>query len=275
MTEVRTRDDAIALLSRGVATWATSVSGVWTQATAATSATVDRIDREVRCRRQELAAARAAASERNRGNRAAIAKAEASLTNARKALALAQDAHDTVLACRRRLQRTIENDIAGFRSNLMGKGDTIERYRAGGAVGGAASAKPRSGNLGLGDANGPKDIDNVDIDEMDYSDNPIVGEFGKGGATRSDYLWATETWSDVVSPGLSRGKTREDFAKRDAERNAPALRRTADVLDLFTGDSSIVLSRRSDGSLDVINGRHRIEAAKELGIPSLPARIIE
>jgi ParB-like chromosome segregation protein Spo0J len=33
------------------------------------------------------------------------------------------------------------------------------------------------------------------------------------------------------------------------------------------------LDRRPDGTLNVVNGRHRIEIARELGITSLPAQV--
>ena len=110
---------------------------------------------------------------------------------------------------------------------------------------------------------------------MDFSDNPIIGAFGRGDAGLADYRWSVETWESVVRPGLNRGLDRSAFEQRDQARRASPLRRTADVFDLFLGDSDqIVLSRRADGRYDVVNGRHRIQVARELGISVLPARVI-
>jgi ParB-like chromosome segregation protein Spo0J len=43
---------------------------------------------------------------------------------------------------------------------------------------------------------------------------------------------------------------------------------------MFLGDDPIRLSRRPDGTFDVIGGRHRIQVARQLGIGSLPARVM-
>lgn len=53
-----------------------------------------------------------------------------------------------------------------------------------------------------------------------------------------------------------------------------SLRRTADAYDMFLGDTDrIRLSRDADGRLDVVNGRHRIIVARDLGIKHLPGTI--
>lgn len=275
MTEVRTRDEAIARLDKGLAAWVTSVQGVWTQATATASAVVSHIEGEVRRRRQALAAARSVASEKNGGNRSRIARAERNLADAQNALAMAKRAEDAVRTGRRRLQSTIDGDVGGAMANLSRKVTDIGNYRGGSTGSIAPTTVSPVGNRGFDGSSLPDGLTEVDIDEIDYSDNPIIAEAGKGGAKHSDYVWATETWVKVVAPGMARGQNREDFVHRDAARNAPPLRRTADVFDLFTGDSRIVLARRGDGTMDVINGRHRIEAARELGIQWLPARIVQ
>jgi hypothetical protein len=76
-----------------------------------------------------------------------------------------------------------------------------------------------------------------------------------------------------VGPGVAAGKTREDFAARDARSNAQPLRRTADVYDMFLGSDRIRVDRRPDGSMDVVNGRHRLLIARELGIKTLPGQV--
>ena len=114
----------------------------------------------------------------------------------------------------------------------------------------------------------------IDVSAVDFSDNPLQGAFGRGGADRSDYDWTVKTWNDVVGPGVARGMTRDDFAAQDSSSGAPALRRTADVYDLFLGDTDrIRASYRPDGSLDLGNGRHRAQAARALGIQWLPAQV--
>jgi hypothetical protein len=81
------------------------------------------------------------------------------------------------------------------------------------------------------------------------------------------------TWDQAVRPGLDRGMSRDDFAARDAARGATSPRRTVDVYDMFLGTDPIRVECRSDGTLNVINGLHRITVAQELGITHLPASV--
>lgn len=115
----------------------------------------------------------------------------------------------------------------------------------------------------------------VDVMSADLTENPIQGEFGRGGATRADYRWAVQTWHDTIAPGLARGMSRSDFEADDALRGAQPLRRTADVYDMFLGDDHIRVDRRPDGTFNVISGRHRLQIARDLGIESLPGKIYE
>ncbi|HET9893932.1 MAG TPA: hypothetical protein VFQ44_03265 [Streptosporangiaceae bacterium] len=113
----------------------------------------------------------------------------------------------------------------------------------------------------------------VPLHLADYSENPIIDGYHKGGANRSDYRWAVETWESVIWPKVAAGATRDDFARQDEACGAPAFRCTANVYDLFLGNDRIVFSRLPDGTLSVMTGRHRIEIARELGITNLPAEI--
>jgi hypothetical protein len=118
------------------------------------------------------------------------------------------------------------------------------------------------------------DVNDADLDENPILDNDHSREtFGKGGLSRADYRWAVQTWNDTVGPGVTSGKTREHFAARDTRSSAKPLRRTADVYDMFLGTDRIRADRQPDGSLNIINGRHRLLIARELGINSLPGEV--
>ncbi|MGQ0678807.1 MAG: hypothetical protein ACT4OM_03980 [Actinomycetota bacterium] len=155
--------------------------------------------------------------------------------------------------------------LDGYRSSRAGIGGGGQAISAS-----AASAVSAIDSTGLTD---------LDVSSADLDDNPILdddrsqGVFGKGGLSRADYRWAVQTWDDIVGPGVAAGKTREDFAERDARSNAQQLRRTADIYDMFLGSDRIRVDRRPDGSLDVVNGRHRLLIARELGIKTLPGQV--
>ncbi len=112
----------------------------------------------------------------------------------------------------------------------------------------------------------------IDLSLVDTADNPIEGEFGRGGVTRADYRWMVETWASVVGPGVESGMNRDDFEALDARRQARPLRRTVDVFDIFTTDP-IAIDHMPSGDHVIRRGRHRIEVAKELRLTSLPGRI--
>lgn len=116
-------------------------------------------------------------------------------------------------------------------------------------------------------------LTSVSLDQVDFSDNPILDGFTSGGLTKADYRWAVETWAQVVGPGHERGMGRDEFAAWDTAHGATPPRSTAEVFDLFLRDDRIRISRRPDGTFDVIGGRHRIEVARELGITHLPAEV--
>lgn len=157
-------------------------------------------------------------------------------------------------------------------------GDEFAARHAGGSAGHSGEPGTRS------DAPAPSGSDRYladrglaefNVSDADYSDNPIVGSFARSqDMSRDDYVWAAQTWDEVVRPGLERGLTRDDFAAMDTARGAPPLRRAADVFDMFLGSMPIRLERRADGTLHVIGGRHRIDVALELGIRRLPAVIL-
>ncbi|MBT2536280.1 ParB N-terminal domain-containing protein [Arthrobacter sp. ISL-69] len=109
----------------------------------------------------------------------------------------------------------------------------------------------------------------IPVDRADFTDNPIL-------SWRTDvanYLWACEKWDLVVSNAVSHGQNREDLAKRDTLSGAPnpSMRQLAHVWDLFLGGDPIDVTAKPDGSFEVNGGRHRLEAARRLGISHLPA----
>jgi hypothetical protein len=117
-------------------------------------------------------------------------------------------------------------------------------------------------------------LDEVDVDDLDFSENPIDGGFGRADADHEDYEFAVRTWEEVVRPGIAEGKTLADFEAQDRASGAQPPRSVGEIYRYFTGrDSAIHASRRSDGTLQVIDGRHRIATARSLGISRLPVRI--
>lgn len=281
VTQVRTRDEALVSVDRGLTQWATSVSGVLTQASARGAAAATDADDVVRRLAAKVAAIQQVlGSLRPEDDRSGL---ERDMADARHSLEEAKRASQRITAVVQRLSalqraqvHSTETLVSSARADLSKRGGHLGVYRGGGAGaagGGPASASTRDGEGGWLSGTG---LTSVDVTAADFSDNPLIGSFGRGDTSRADYRWAVQTWDEVVGPGVAKGMTRDEFEARDAARNAPPLRRTAAVYDLFLGDTDrLRLTRRPDGSLDVTNGRHRLEVARELGIKSLPGQVIE
>lgn len=91
------------------------------------------------------------------------------------------------------------------------------------------------------------------------------------------------TWDDAKSATLQlpeiqkevkAGKTRDDFSAEDQAAGKDDTNGKRRIYDLFYGSDPIRLSKDGD-RYDIVNGHHRVFAAKELGLETIPARVIE
>lgn len=283
MMEVRTRDEAIASVDQALQTWSTNVTALLAQALSTVSAAKDSAEREVGQRANEVSSLEALLAAARDGDQrrlqVELVRAREAYEKARRASLRVNDVASSISELSRSHTTEAAQQVATARAQLSAMSRALEGYRYGGVDlggagvggGGTSGSGPTSG-IGLG-------LVDVDVSAADLDDTPILDDdrsanrFGKGGLSRADYRWAVQTWSDTVGPGVASGKTREDFADRDARSNARPLRRTADVYDLFLGTDRIRADRRPDGSLNIVNGRHRLLIARELGIKSLPGQV--
>ncbi len=288
MLEVRTRDEALVAVDRGLAQWAAAATGVLVQAAATASGAQSAAEAEVRRRAAKLAALEALRSSLRPGaeTRAFDREIGQARDAQRTAILAAQritDVAQRLAALRRSQARNADAQIGAARADLARMLTDLAAYHGPAAGGAGLSQGSSSGSSpALAPAPGGESwladlgMTEFDVTQVDFSDNPILGSFTRSDdLTRADYRWAVQTWDQVVRPGLSRGMSRADFAARDAERGAPLRRRTAEVYDLFLGSKVIHLVRREDGTLDPDGGRRRIEIARELGIGRLPGKMTE
>lgn len=280
MSEVRTRDEALVSVDRSLAQWVTAATGVLTQASAASSGATREADGVVRRFATKVAGLeQLLVSIGPEGDRRQIerdlADAQANLHTARNAAQRISAASQRLSALTRSQRNSLDALLETARADLSKRGGELNSYRGGGGAVGVGSSGGGAASS-AGQWTGGNGLSIVDVSAADFGDNPILDGFTKGGTTRADYRWALQTWDEVVGPGVARGMSREDFEARDQARGATGLRRTAGVFDMFLGDADrLRVTRRPDGSLDVTNGRHRLEIARELGIKSLPGEVID
>lgn len=132
---------------------------------------------------------------------------------------------------------------------------------------------PAVGEAALSELYREGGLEEIGLDQVEV-ERGVLESGGKGGAVAKDYLWACSAWESEVRPKLAEGCKREYFEEVDSSKNAAELRKLAFVYDLFLGGDRIVLSEGADGVFTITNGRHRLEAAKILGIERLPARVL-
>lgn len=283
MTEVRTRDEAIASVDQALRAWSSNVTALLIQAHSAAYDAKDYVEEIVRKRANEVAAIEAllvaADDERRRHLQAKLVRAKETHESARRASVRVNDVAASVTQLSRTHTTVATSQVASARAQLSAMSRALEGYRSGGAgIGSGGSGSTSTASAG-GSALARMGLADLDVSFAQLDENPILDSnrpkatFGRGGLSRADYRWAVQTWNDTVGPGIANGKTREDFAERDARLNAQPLRRTADVYDMFLGTDRIRADRQSDGSLNIVNGRHRLLIARELGIKNLPGQV--
>lgn len=281
MTLVRTREEALALVDSALAKFDQQVGALLTQATAVAAGAVQQAEDVVRrceTKVRALEATLAAAEEaKRRRMQAELIQAREQLNQARRAYRRVADVSEGVGTIQRSYAQQYSPIVAAGRGHLAGRVGAVWEYLSGGggaSGGGGGSAGAGSG--GLGAVLAGLGMTSISVTAADLDDTRIRDGFTRGGLSRGDYRWAVQTWHDTVGPGVARGMTRDDFAARDnREPPAPRLRRTADVYDIFLGSKAIRANRRPDGSLNIINGFHRLQIARELGIKDLPGRVSE
>jgi hypothetical protein len=309
--EVRTRDEALTAIDRALTQWQGETVGVLDQAMAAADRAHVAAEAETTRRAQRVAVLQARLRELSRAGsqqvqalyaqiQRELVDAEQSLEAARRATWRIAEITRQVARLQRSHTRTAESSVSATRADLASRVTALDAYRAAGTripiAAGVAGMSSIAGVIGGADASAvpalaatagsaapsaagssgwlaDRGLTDIDVAQAGFADNPITGSFGRGGRTRADYRWAVTTWDQVVRPGLDRRMCRDDFAARDAARGSTPPRRTADVYDMFLGTGPVRVERMADGRLNVIDGRHRLAVARELGVTHLPAAV--
>jgi hypothetical protein len=159
---------------------------------------------------------------------------------------------------------------------------TIDRYSAVeipssanplpiGPAGGAGSTLGTPAVSGVRNLPGT-DICEVPIGLIDDSDTSISGpsDFGAKGVSYQEMRLGLQRLDESIMPAARRGDLEGFISERSGREPETNYQ---NLLGSFFGSSAIKLSPAPNGRYSVVNGYHRIFAARELGMTSLPARI--
>lgn len=117
-------------------------------------------------------------------------------------------------------------------------------------------------------------IVDVDLAKIDLSDSPVHGPDDFHKVSYEEMKDGFEKLQNDVLPAVEQGANGDDFWQMDQERSSEYREGFQRVYDAFYGDSSIRLTKVDD-HYEVVNGYHRLYVAKEMGLSSVPARVIQ
>lgn len=115
----------------------------------------------------------------------------------------------------------------------------------------------------------------VALGDIDDSDSTVRGpqSFNPDVLSYRDALVAAERLGPVVD-AVRAGSGIDRLQQLDSARgSADSVASYARTFEGFFGYTAVALSQRSDGRYEVLNGYHRIYAARKAGIPLIPARV--
>jgi len=139
----------------------------------------------------------------------------------------------------------------------------------------ASSTSTLSSGLQTNAVRGPTGltIESVPLDQIDLSDSPVSGaaDFRKVSAQQMQDGW--QKLRDVVAPAVAQGADGDYFARLDAVQGLSGANSYKNIYDVFYGTNCIALDQVG-GTYHVTNGYHRLFIARQLGITTIPARII-
>ncbi len=269
--------EAIAALSRGLGHYGQIALDAERRASAHLARETERIAEVLRCRRVEcesaeraLKSCREAGSGDCSGAAQAAAKARSRLERSESALRTIESAEAPLRAACLRLRREISESVQRAGVVLReASGDAAEYLQAQGSV-----APPGSN----GNARGTKAAEGVafvPLSQIDTSDRNIGSEdFGKGYSP-ADLTWAYHALHEVVLPAVGRGEGVDYFQKRDASEGLSGTRSYTDTYLGFLGPDNAIRLNRAGDRYQVANGYHRIWVARNMGLDSIPARVVE
>jgi len=107
------------------------------------------------------------------------------------------------------------------------------------------------------------------------NDNPVRGlDDFDAGQDAADLRWSADALLDVVLPAMKTVPDARDYLlRRDQSTGLTPPRSYVATYDGFFGSRAIVLSPNTDGTFDLINGRHRLWLLSQAGADGVPARI--
>ena len=117
-------------------------------------------------------------------------------------------------------------------------------------------------------------IQEISLDSIDWEEMGALASDDYRKVSRDEMREGLRKLVEVVRPKVQQGATAEDFSRMDEELGLDYAHGYRRVYDAFYGPNECIVVERVGDTYQVINGRHRLLLAREMGIESLPARVL-
>jgi len=117
-------------------------------------------------------------------------------------------------------------------------------------------------------------IKNVPLNKIDVSDSYVKSPEDFKKVPHNEMVNGFKVLEEEVRPDVEKGATADRFRVRDQARGIEYPNGSQRVYDAFYGHDAIRLEYDGE-KYRVINGYHRLYIAQELGLSTVPARVIE
>ncbi len=211
--------------------------------------------------------------------RTRLQEGEAELQNVQHWMRMVSQAATSYRAQSQRLGRVLSGDLPKANAFLGAKVTELQAYlMAGPSVGTGATppASPsRATTTAPPTAGGWVDtgIQTVSLDQIDLSDSPVTGTGDFQKVSAQEVTEGFRKLQDVVAPAVAQGADGDYFSQLDAAQGLDYAHGYRRIYDAFYGQGAIRLDKVGD-RYQVVNGYHRLFIARQLGIKTIPARVI-
>jgi len=206
-----------------------------------------------------------------------LQKAQEELNNVQHWKYLVDEAASAYSVQAEQMNRFLATDLPNAAAFLGGKITELQAYLMAALPVGTGATPPQpssmSGRAGVGSPWIDTGIQAVDLELVDLSGSPVAdtGDFHKVSAQEMGEGF--RKLQDVVAPAVAQGGDGDHFSRLDAAQGLDYAHGSRRIYDAFYGQDCIRLDKIGD-RYQVVNGYHRLFIARQLGIKTLPARVI-
>jgi hypothetical protein len=137
----------------------------------------------------------------------------------------------------------------------------------------SSTNQPESNNTGNDEGYGEYGYQNVQLDQIDLRDSHVHSTDDFSKVSYDEMQEGLRKLNEVVRPAVEQGSGPEYFSQLDEQMGLNYSSGYRNIYDAFYGNQSPIKLVQSGNGYVVDNGYHRLFAAKQMGIESLPAKI--